>query len=519
MTISHSVRNPRVRTISGLLAASLVVAGCGSTVRQVTVEDFGFLDGGFTQGEQSEGIPAEDGGDSAVQTAGGSEPGAGGNIDGTGSNERTATGRQGGGDSRTSSPTTAPRSGRRSSTAGVTATEIHIGVAYAAGSDAVLDSTGTQGTVGDIRDYVAILVEDLNAGGGVGNRKVRAHFRAFDTTRTDTSAQEGAICSAFTEDTPVFAVLVLFPQTENFNKCLVGRGVPAWAWGGASTSDNRTFEQFPLFVETGSLSMSRSYDVLVDRLVAQGFLTSASKIGVYSYSAPAFDRAVDVIDNALARHGLAVHETASTPYSPGSGSLGGTSTNTQNAVLRFKDRGVDRVLFVEVGPLLAYLFMNAAESQMIRQFRYAITTQSAPAWLALNIGTASAQLAGTTGIGWLPGEDLLGPDDPRTPSQQRCLDRLEAGGQTPTDRLQETTMFLVCDNVDTVAAAVASGGDQPSTGALMAGLERLGNNIRLAMTPHASFGPGRHDGVAAFHDMRWVGQCTCFRYSSEPRPV
>jgi hypothetical protein len=53
---------------------------------------------------------------------------------------------------------------------------------------------------------------------------------------------------------------------------------------------------------------------------------------------------------------------------------------------------------------------------------------------------------------------------------------------------------------------------------LVAGLERAGT-IETATTSQLRYGPGRHDGVAAVREFRYVDDCRCLRYVTAWRSI
>lgn len=399
-------------------------------------------------------------------------------------------------------------------TPGITATELHVGVVYSVGWEkAGKDSGASTGAVGDMKSYYEALFADINESGGILGRKIVAHYREADVFAPDPAVVEQNNCAALTDDAEVAILLAPNRQTDNFRACFERNGAAYLGWGGTSANDDEVFEQFPHYAEAGSLNLTRFAPMLVERMVAEGFLKEDDKIGVVLYDSPPFTRTLEsVLKPALAEHGLTVAEEARILMGQTAAELGPTNTQVQNAIVKFKNSKVDRVLFLQNGVVVPYLFMAGGMNQGYKP-RYAVTSAEGPMTIVKQVQAAAFE--GSIGFGWMPAADLGDAEWKPSENEQRCLDDVRNGGAVLPDRLAQLVALAVCDQVTVMTEAFKAGGDEPSSDSFIAGLERLGSTVEPATTLAFDFGPGRHDGVGAVRRMKFESSCNCFRYTGK----
>ena len=88
---------------------------------------------------------------------------------------------------------------------GVTKTSIKIGIVTVKFVDCI--EQYTNGTQGDAKKIMQALVDDINANGGVGGRKLEVVFKELCPLHPDEVA---AACTSFTDDEQVFAVMGVY---------------------------------------------------------------------------------------------------------------------------------------------------------------------------------------------------------------------------------------------------------------------------------------------------------------------
>lgn len=487
-------------SISAALAlCCLLTSGCGTTVQLGSPDSFiENSDAGL-----GPGAPGPEGSHSPTERRGSLPSGAhspGGSTESGGS-----TGWD---------PSTTTRAQR---VRGVTASSISLGVVYISGTDSTIASAGAKGAFGDPKVYLAAGIDDLNKRGGLFGRTIIPHYRAFDANRTDSAAQVESLCAAFTTDVEVFALIGSIRQTDSFRDCLERRRLPFMSWGSSTNADQTTYSRFPHYVESGTLAMDRAYRTLAEHLIQRRFLMPQNKIGILRYAGGSFERVVrDQLKPALRTHKVPVAAEFTVARPQTTNELGATAAAIQSAVLRFRNSGVDRVIFVEDGTSLSYLFAESAESQLYRP-HYALSTQNAPNWLASNL--PPAQLMGAAGVGWYPVVDITEADDAVNASQVACLQIMRHHGVDVDTRDKKSQAYAVCDNLTVFTDAVRAAGPTLTANSFISGYESLRSQPRLALTHSVSFTPDRHDGVHAVRDLVYAEPCRCFRYVGGWAPI
>ena len=127
---------------------------------------------------------------------------------------------------------------------GVTATTIRVGIIHSDNANAANEAYGVKGTGEslDPKRLFRIVFDDLNAHGGIAGRRVVPVFANVDGNTAFESSMQ-SVCSAFTEDTQVFAVLAGYFVNDTLRDCLDRHGVVLLD-AGESIADQRTFERY-----------------------------------------------------------------------------------------------------------------------------------------------------------------------------------------------------------------------------------------------------------------------------------
>jgi hypothetical protein len=391
---------------------------------------------------------------------------------------------------------------------------VELGIYLYSAESAAAQSSVERGEIGSAEHQAELVVEHLNASGGILGHPVEAVIYEGDLARgSDINDQEA--CALFTQDHNVVAVASNLPNGTNevMLQCLSELNIPLFEANLTAYPDWTTeaYARYPLFAHTG-LSWDRLVDPFVDHLVAAEYFTSWDtenggpgsaevKIGIL---APDFPRAHEVVAEliapALERHGLAI-EADAYPVAPG---------DYPNVMLRFRDAGITHVISVGAGASLQ--FPPVAEGQQYRP-RYAVTTKNWP--LGQSGGMApAAQLVGALGVGWAPLADV--PPAQRSeesPREAECMTLMTEGGEDMSDDTTRVGAANVCEAAFLLRDAFDAGGGLTSEDWL-AGLESLGS-VDSVQTLGVSFGPDQHDAVAVVRGLAFSEECTCFEYTTE----
>lgn len=235
---------------------------------------------------------------------------------------------------------------------GVTETQITIGVV-------VIDYAGLQDVKGynngSPRVQAQAAADHVNSHGGIAGRKLRLVFGEFPVTSNNWAADEQAICTGFTEDEKVFAVVAgALSQGKTFLPCLAKHDTPLISSAGGLTDDQGMAEYPRHYFYSGGITLSRLAASYADGLAAAGFFVSGSKVGLVRVDDQPYERAADRdLKPRLKSLGGPVQEEAVVSAMT---SLGDTASQMPSIVLRFQQQGINRVLFLDnasVAPLFA----------------------------------------------------------------------------------------------------------------------------------------------------------------------
>jgi hypothetical protein len=274
----------------------------------------------------------------------------------------------------------------------------------------------------------------------------------------------------------------------------------------ASYSRNRAdFARSPNWVETSTLSSERLAELQVRTFAAQDFLKGQSKVGLLAYD---YDQAEALTAGLVAR--LKQRGVTTVVYRIRYGSstpeLGATIGSIQNAVLRFRAEGVQRVMSAAYPGAMAF-FMRYADSQSYRPL-YGLTSYDALGALPTNAPVS--QLHGAVAAGWWPTADLVSADRPPLNASGRiCRAALTKAG-VPTS--QDAASFGYCDEVLALqAAARLVAGPSLSGDLLRTAFERLGSSYASPSMLGTRFAAGRRDGISHARPLAFNDTCTCWR--------
>lgn len=355
------------------------------------------------------------------------------------------------------------------------------------------------------------LVDWVNANGGLGGRPIRALYHRSDPMIGSFDAQAQQACAALVEDGGAQVVIsnALTPSTTLL-ECLAGHGVAlVWELHMALLTRSTTQRYGDLLYRPSQIDGDR-LGAVIDRFAATGFLTPERRVGILHYDTPD-DRFVaeQVFAPALARNGIAVTEAIGLRRPDSAGAAGELAVAAGNAVLRFRNAGVDVVLFVPTGGAVPLLFLPAAASQGYRP-AYALTSLDAPDFLRTNFGPE--QLRTSRVVGWLPDLDI--PDErddrPRSGAYGLCRDIVDEVGLA-------YNAFLLphCEALFFLQRTTSGTGDVSPAG-LGSAVSALGAGFDSPRTFGTRFDRSQHDGASIARDLAYDEACQCFAYDGQP---
>jgi len=404
---------------------------------------------------------------------------------------------------------------------GVDADTMTVGFLYAQDQSEANAALGAGGITGaDEKRIWDILIEDLNARGGIAGRRVVPVFHPIEAVSNQTIASQlEEACQTFTRDHQVYAALGGNP-VESYVACLERAGTIALT-SSLTTFDERGYGRYPNHVEVVAINLNRMATALAGGLARGGYLTPGASVGVLTYDSPSYDYALDrSLVPALEDLGVEpVVEQISEPEELSE--FGALSAQVSGAVLRFKTLDISHVILFERQGEMTLFFLNEAEAQDYHP-RYGLTSSSGNSQIVGSV--PEGQLAGARSIGWFPYNDLTPEDSaklPPNPSRARCVKLMADGGVTFDSTNAAGLAASACDQVwfleQAVERAAAAGAITTST--WLAGVHGIGTGFVSGETFRVRFAPDQHDGVAAVAAMAFIRGCSCFRYTTAPYAI
>ena len=369
------------------------------------------------------------------------------------------------------------------------------------------------GPSGDQGAWIQAIVDWINANGGMGGRQVELVHHVTESLNGSFDQQAERACAFFTEDNDVLAVVggARVP-TLNLVDCLARHETPL-VWSYHYMVDQATFANYGDYLYMPPMVSADRLGVWVDAIASTGFL-DGGVVGVARYDTPIHERFTNgVLAPALARHGSSITDQVAFSGATSAASAADLSAQANNAIVRFRSRGVNRVLFVPTSAVMPLLFFAAAEAQSYRP-QYSLTSYDNPAFQNDNVPTA-AQFDGAVGFGWLPAGDVAWEQQPQLwPAAQQCLDITQQA--TPTGN---GSVRRFCDGLFFLKFLLDRGAE-PTTAGLRAAVDSLGSSYQSAWTFATSFGPTRHDGAAVGRLLTYDrAGCQCFVFSGGDIPI
>lgn len=520
----------RRRSPLALLAAAavLVTAACGSTVQ--TSGDTVLSGGQPVPGAVDRSLtPAESDGLSVPGADGtsGDDLGTGGfdGTSGTGSAPSTAgdgSSSTGGGSSSAQSPTGGGSGSTGSTTPGavgpgVTDKTIALGITYCpdcVGTNAAVGAGGDD--PGDTRRYMQAAIDEVNARGGVLGRKLIPVFHEMSASDpVDVSAQ--AACETFTKDNKV---LIMYFRGDLFYDCGKKAGVLVGALAGGT---GPTYENFPNVFAPSFVRLERLYDVTVKAMVRAGWHKPepkwpTGKIGLLTWDTNEYRFAMkNGYLKAMGAAGLKDDDVRYIAVPQNANSIADASAAVSNAVLSFRDKGIDHV-FIGDGPAgifggcgLTFLFLSNARPQAYSP-RYGFNSNNCPDFA----NHPKEQLVGMLGIDSSDTEAANDEGIALNPVRERCYGTMKKRGLPVSDDQTRNIAGLACEYAYFAEAVLKRASNGTTLQNLIAAGESLGTSYRSPMSFGNRFGPRQHDGGALFRALRFDESCSCSKYTSKP---
>lgn len=510
-------RQRRATLYVAVVAAAAVLAGCTTVTRTATVSVGA---GDQTAGTGANGTPgALASGDGSVAGGpGGATAAANGGTGSAGSAGYTASP---GGNAATGS-------GGAGRPAGASCSKtVKLGVSYSSDLATGLAAVGNPGAATQAGDLVKQTqamyqraVDDLNAHGGLAGCKVQLVYHDFKALGADGfSGESQTECADFAEDQHVFAVIAAALENKTLIDCLAQHKTPVLFGGSEYNPVSADYAKYRGFLYQPAYLNPDRFGPYIDQWRAAGYFNPTAKVGIlladdgYGNN----QRLVDQIwKPKLAALGI-TPVVFTFKMIAGYSDVSSVTSQMGSAVLQFRGQGVDHVMMTPDGGDATIFFTQVASNQKYYP-RYALTSQNTPAvWGSepADQRPNAVDISSTTfDLGQNPDQQQVASLPP-SPARTAC-DALFKGH---TGTVPMTAVYALCDQMNFLRLAL-NGAPEPSTAALLAGAERLGNSMATASGfANAMFRPNGYDGGSASRAMRWDEPSQAWKYVAAPQPI
>ena len=419
---------------------------------------------------------------------------------------------------------------------GVTPTTVTIGMerlvdSNQTGNQAVGASTPTGG---DSQQQAQIMVDWVNAHGGVAGRKLVIRYQDVSNARavSDPNYLE-TVCQTFTEDFHVFAV-VDYVNSLNAKACYAQHHTLLVDGSPEQAGQQLYRDLYPYLWSPSSMGSDRAMKTKLQGLNQLGYFQGGAsptyKIGVLLPDVP-LERA---IFNQVTSPGLHAYGVSNiTPFFfAETGSVQGFLAAEQAAVAKAEANGINHIItegvFSGGEGGLALGFMISAYKQGYHP-RYGFGTTDDPAGLAGAVGGSYAvpkdQLPNAVAVGWNGGSDVQDQygdpwPAPASTLAGQCIKIMRDGGMpasTYPTRADAFVAFGLCEMLWFLQDATA-GYTNLNVATFADHAIRLGSRLRLAGEYAAFLGPNHLDGPNGYRQIYAVTACAdgnpCFKYKS-----
>jgi hypothetical protein len=372
---------------------------------------------------------------------------------------------------------------------------------------------------GDIDAQAKILVEWINANGGIDGRKVE--YIVEEYKQEDASPDvEAQLCQRIADDFGAWAVVLQGQIHLSTRECYAKKGVLMLDPSPFSFDDDLYAQISPMYFSPSTPSITRVARALPGALHERGWFTpmverseSETKLGIVRWDSP---YALRVLEQDLTPALDALGEEIALVHAIDSSDAGTIQSGITNGIVRFRAEGINRVIFVGGNPIAPLWFLNAEQHNFTP--RYGLTTFDGPAHTTQQTPN---QMRDAMGIGFNPVHDVH--DDqfafpsPENPTEQFCINLLADGGQEFAARASAEIGLAYCESLLLLRAGAVGLGASLSAGNWATQVESLGTSFRAAVSFANRFAPGRHDGGRGYRLTEHRADCTCFNYVGDVR--
>ena len=404
---------------------------------------------------------------------------------------------------------------------------IYLGISYVKDAAAAAQAFGFQGaTLGDMKLYAQILVDDANKHGGLGGRKIVPVYFGYDANPGQPSweQQDAEACAAYTQDTHIEIGLITWSGPGVY-ECLKQKHIPMLMSGPTGGLSESLLKKYPQLIWLGGFNMERRATAEVASLLHQKYFSKWDstnggpgalpvKIGIITYD---FDDYTTSVKNqmvpAIMAAGYPKPDVVAVAPHDTYDNISKMQAQISSAVLTFKASGVSHVIIWDDNGVSTLLFMQQADSQGYHP-RYGVGSGN-----NLQVVTrivSKSQLNGAVGMGWVPALDVADAKDPASkyanPARKSCY-ALMKKQQATGSGFNEVSAMMYCATFYALEdrwAHMAA----PSAAGLVGALEGFGSSFVDPEVPATFMSARQHDGLGGIYDYEYIASCSCMKYTS-----
>jgi hypothetical protein len=393
-----------------------------------------------------------------------------------------------------------PASAATSSTPGVTATTIRVGIPYV--DVAAVKAVGVDIDWGSVPDAFNAVIDNINAHGGINGRKIVPYIVAVDPTGT---APAATACTELTQDDDVFVAIAPLMATcyLQANVPVVGAVLPSGMGSGVAQDFTAT-------------PPDNAYDPLELSIFDKQGVFKHKKVGIFGGD-PGDQQEAQLVQSDLAKLHVPVVTTAidSAPQ----GDLDASNTQVQVIAQKFQSDGVNEVVAVGDG------------SAVWAQGLSAIQSTYNPPWVATNESDFSGDVGADDNPIYLKNVVTSSPLTPpaaiwSNPGTQKCvtLDRKDYpsnhinayNASLPESDETWLGIELACTDMALFTDVAQAAGKNLTVASFMKAGYRLRNVLLPGTNAAISFAPNRPYALGPVYMVHYDPTAKALLFANKP---
>ncbi len=497
----------RARLLASLAGLALVVAACGSTVPKALIDR--------AQQQNPGGLGAGPGAVSTLPPGTPTIPG----LTAPGSQLPPGVTQGPGGTITTTGGTPM---------FGVTKDKFYFGGYYQVNQGAANEAIGAGGLdQGDARKPYNVLIDYINAHGGLAGRKIVPVYHRVDAASAETTDQaDQRACDLYFQDNKV-AVTVL--SGGIIDECVKKAG--AFNFGGSGSGNNsipETFTKYPHRIDIGGFNNVRLGQVTVSELARYGYFDAGAKIGIVTWDDPLYKAGVERgYEPALKKLGLKLGIPTAYLHSPASPQeIGQTSADVSAAVLRFKRELVSHVMILDgtsgacVGNCISLEWLQQSQAQ--RYFpRYGFNDTTSARTLVESDPplVPVAQMHRSMSVTWVDFDNSYDVGWHPNQTRERCYKFMREHSIDMENENAASAALGACETFWYLQDVIGRIRGPLTQEGFLAAINTTGYSFTSVFAWYNYIGPTRHDGFAGIRIIRFDDACSCYAYLTTPYRV